>query len=91
MKTMFIGFAFVLVGCVMHLGVFIVASQVMPLPVPSQAMSSAISFSTVVDIADMSSTLRTAHVLTIGGLAIMLLEPAKDLIFRFIDKRRPKE
>ena len=88
MKTMFMGFAFVFVGCVMHLGVFLTASQVMPL---GSFTTPPGAFGAAVDMVGMSSTLRTAHFLTIGGLAIMMLEPIKDLIVRFINKRRPKE
>ena len=83
MKTMFMGFTFVLVGLTMQLGVFIMAAQA--------PLLGAGSFSTAVDVLGLSSTLLTAHILTIGGLAIMLLEPAKDLIVRLINKRRPKE
>ena len=88
MKTMFMGFAFVLIGIAMHLGVFIMAAEILP-TVASDAPQG--RFQTAVDILGIGGTLRTAHILTIGGLVIMMLEPLMDLITRLISKRRPKQ
>jgi len=88
MKIMFMGFAFVLVGCTMQLGLFIMASQVTPI---SGFATPPGAFGAAIELLGMTATLRTAHILTIGGLATMMLEPAKDLIIRLIDRRRPKD
>jgi len=90
MKVMFLGFAFVLAGLTMQLGVYIMASQQLQHPLGSWTTPPGY-FGTVVNMLGLSSTLRTAHILTIGGLAIMMIEPAKDLIIKLIERQRPKQ
>ncbi|MCL2573645.1 MAG: hypothetical protein FWE34_03715 [Defluviitaleaceae bacterium] len=74
MKTMFIGFAFVLVGLTMQLGAYIVASSVMTLGVRP--------IEDAVELVHMAWTLRTGHIVAIGGLLIMSIEMIKGLIMR---------
>ena len=88
MKTMFMGFAFVLIGIAMHLGVFIMVAEILPQMAFDAPQG---RFQAAVDMLGINGTLRTAHVLTIGGLVIMMLEPLVDLIARLKNRQRPKQ